>query len=101
MSQADLAISVHTGHPLGNEASDLTLMRGDPAQVLDFLGLAKRVNKKITQNLACSFFYNLIAIPIAMSGLLTPLIAVCAMLTSSLAVTGNTLLLVKKRDHKM
>ena len=101
LAQADLAISVHTGHPLGNEASDLTLMRGDPAQVLDFLGLAKRVNKKITQNLACSFFYNLIAIPIAMSGLLTPLIAVCAMLMSSLAVTGNTLLLVKKRDHKM
>ena len=96
--QADLAMSVHSGRPLGNEASDLTLMRGDPAQVLDFIALAGKVNQKITQNLVCSFVYNLIAIPIAMSGLLTPLIAVCVMLLSSLAVTGNTLLLVKEKD---
>ena len=43
-----------------------------------------------------SFVYNLIAIPVAMSGLLTPLIAVSAMLMSSLSVTLNTLLLMRK-----
>jgi heavy metal translocating P-type ATPase len=95
---ADVAISVHSGSSLSKEASDITLMRGDPSQVLDFLGLAKRVNKKIHQNLTCSFFYNVISIPIAMSGLLTPLIAVCAMLMSSLSVIGNTLMLIKKAD---
>ena len=71
-------------------------MRSDPGQLLDFLLLAKHVNKKVGQNLICAFLYNFISIPIAMSGLLTPLIAVCAMLMSSLSVIGNTLLLVKK-----
>ena len=71
-------------------------MRGDPRQITDFIGLAKKVNRKITQNLIFSFFYNFISIPVAVSGLLTPLIAVSAMLMSSLTVIGNTLLLIKK-----
>jgi cation transport ATPase len=54
------------------------------------------VNKKIHQNVVFTFLYNAISIPIAMIGLLTPLIAVSAMLLSSLSVTVNTLLLVKK-----
>jgi P-type E1-E2 ATPase len=78
--QADLAIAVHSGSNLGKEAADLTLMRGDLLQLWDFF----------------SFIYNLVSIPIAMSGLLSPLLAVCAMLLSSLSVIGNTLLLLKK-----
>jgi len=70
-------------------------MRGDLAQILDFLKLAKGVNKKIRQNLFFSGLYNFIAIPIAMTGLLNPLIAVCAMLLSSLSVIGNTILLIQ------
>ncbi len=94
--QADLAIAVHSVSHLSKEAADLTLIRGDPLQIWDFLDLAKKVKKKIHQNLGCSFIYNLISIPIAMSGLLTPLVAVCAMLLSSLSVIGNTLLLLKR-----
>ena len=94
--QADLAIAVHSGSDLGKEAADLTLMRGDLLQLWDFVLLAKEVKKKIHQNLGFSFIYNLVSIPIAMSGLLTPLIAVSAMLLSSLSVIGNTLLLLKK-----
>ena len=94
--QADLAIAVYSGSNLGKEAADLTLMRGDPLQICDFVDLAKRVKSKVHQNLGCSFIYNLVSIPIAMSGLLTPLIAVSAMLLSSLSVIGNTLLLLKK-----
>ena len=93
--QADLGIAVHSGSHLGKEAADMTLMRGDPEQILDFLDLAERVNKKVRQNLVCSFAYNVISIPIAMSGFLNPLIAVCAMLMSSLSVIGNTLLLIR------
>jgi P-type Cu+ transporter len=53
----------------------------------------------VAQNLGCAGIYNLISIPIAMSGWLTPLIAAGAMLLSSLTVIGNTLLLVKgKRE---
>ena len=94
--QADLAIAVHSGSDLGKEAADLTLMRGDLLQLWDFVLLAKEVKKKIHQNLGFSFIYNLVSIPIAMGGLLTPLIAVSAMLLSSLSVIGNTLLLLKK-----
>jgi heavy metal translocating P-type ATPase len=94
--QADLAIAVHSGSHLGKEAADLTLMRGDPLQVWDFLQLADKVKAKIHQNLGFSFMYNLVSIPIAMSGLLSPLIAVSAMLLSSLSVIGNTLLLLKR-----
>ena len=94
--QSDLAIAVHSGSDLGKEAADLTLMRGDPLQICDFMDLAKKVKSKVHQNLGCSFIYNLVSIPIAMSGLLTPLIAVSAMLLSSLSVIGNTLLLLKK-----
>jgi len=94
--QADLAIAVHSGSDLGKEAANLTLMRGDLLQLWDFVLLAKEVKKKIHQNLGFSFIYNLVSIPIAMSGLLTPLIAVSAMLLSSLSVIGNTLLLLKK-----
>jgi heavy metal translocating P-type ATPase len=96
LARADLAIAVHSGSQLGKEVADITLMRAEPDQILDFLNLARKTNKKVQQNLACSFIYNLVSIPIAMSGLLTPLVAVCAMILSSLSVTGNTLLLVKK-----
>jgi P-type E1-E2 ATPase len=94
--QADLAMAVFSGSHLGKEAADITLMQGNPVQILEFFDLAKRVNQKIHQNFVFSFLYNIISIPIAMSGLLTPLVAVCAMLLSSLSVTGNTLLLKRK-----
>jgi len=99
LAQADLGIGVSSGHDLGKEAGGITLMRGDLGPILDFLQLAARVNKKIRQNLLFSGLYNVIAIPVAMTGLLNPLIAVSAMLLSSLTVIGNTLLLIKK-NHR-
>ena len=95
LAQADLGIGISSGSDLGKEAGGITLMRGDLTQILDFLKLATGVNKKIRQNLFFSGLYNFIAVPIAMSGLLNPLIAVSAMLLSSLSVIGNTFLLVK------
>ncbi len=96
--QADLSIAVHAGGQLSREAADITLMRAEPVKIIDFLNFAQEVNKKITQNLSFTFLYNAISIPIAMSGLLNPLVAVTAMLLSSLSVTGNTLLLVRRNN---
>ena len=96
LAMAHLSVAVHRDAALTQQAADLTLMRGDPGQLLDFMALAGQVNSKVAQNLACAWVYNLIGIPIAMSGLLNPLVAVTAMLLSSLTVIGNTLLLVKK-----
>jgi heavy metal translocating P-type ATPase len=96
LAHADLAIAVHSGGSFGEQISDLTLMRGEPGQLIDILALAERVNRKLRQNLAATFLYNTLSIPIAMTGLLNPLIAVSAMLLSSLSVIGNTLLLVRR-----
>jgi len=96
--QADLSMAVHSGGQLSKEAADITLMRAEPQQIIEFLDFAGQVNKKISQNLGLTFLYNAISIPIAMSGLLNPLVAVSAMLLSSLSVTGNTLLLVRKNS---
>jgi cation transport ATPase len=95
LASADLAVAVHSGSHLGKEVADLTLMRGNPGQLLDFFHLARATNRKVVQNLCFAFLYNGIAIPLAMAGYLTPIVAVCAMLLSSLSVTGNTLLLSK------
>jgi len=94
--QADLSLAVHSGGQLSKEAADITLMRTEPRQVIEFLDFAGQVNKKISQNLAFTFIYNAVSIPVAMSGLLNPLVAVSAMLLSSLSVTANTLMLVRR-----
>jgi P-type E1-E2 ATPase len=99
LATADLAIAVHSGYSLGQAAADITLMRQDLIQLLEFLSLASHVNRNIDQNLWFAFIYNLISIPVAMSGLLNPLVAVSAMLLSSLSVTGNTLRLIRKEKQ--
>ncbi|MGD9301899.1 MAG: HAD-IC family P-type ATPase, partial [Desulfobacterales bacterium] len=96
--QADLSMAIHSSGQLSKEAADITLMRSEPHQIIEFLNFARQVNKKISQNLGFTFLYNAISIPIAMSGLLNPLVAVSAMLLSSLSVTGNTLILVRKNN---
>ncbi len=96
LARSDLSVALHRDAALTQQAASLTLMRGDPAQLLDFLGLAGQVNARVAQNLACAWIYNLVGIPIAMSGWLNPLVAVLAMLLSSLTVIGNTLRPIKK-----
>jgi heavy metal translocating P-type ATPase len=94
LAAADLSVAIFAGRQLGGEAQAVTLMQGDPLQLETFLAFAERVNRKIQQKLWGSLIYNGISIPIAMAGWLSPLVAVAAMLLSSLSVTGNTLLLV-------
>lgn len=96
MAQSDLAIAVHSGLNPGEGVAAITLMQETPVQLLEFITLAQRVNQKVRQNLVFALVYNVISIPVAASGLLNPMIAATAMLLSSLSVTFNTLLLVKK-----
>ncbi len=101
LAQADVSLAVFAGGSLGREVADATLMRADPAQILEFLDFAREVNRKIRQNLGLTFVYNAVGIPVAMSGLLSPLVAVCAMLLSSLSVIGNTLRMVQKHSYRI
>jgi P-type Cu+ transporter len=98
MAQSNIAIAVRSGLNPGEGVAAITLMQETPVQLLDFLTLAKQVNRKVKQNLLFALFYNVISIPIAASGLLNPIIAATAMLLSSLSVTFNTLLLVKRES---
>jgi heavy metal translocating P-type ATPase len=100
LARSDLSLAVFAGGNLGKDVADVTLMRSDPSQVPEFLSFAESVNRKIRQNLVLTFCYNAVGIPVAMSGLLSPLVAVCAMLLSSLTVIGNTMLLVRAHSSQ-
>lgn len=95
--QSNLAVAAGSRGHLGQEAADVTLMQGKPEQILDLFRLAGQVNRTIRQNFFFSFGYNFISIPLAISGVLTPLVAVSAMVMSSLSVIGNAVLLIKRK----
>jgi Cu+-exporting ATPase len=89
LAQADVGFSLGTDANLAREASALTFLTPDPARILDARNLSLLTCKIIRQNLFFAFFYNALAIPLAASGFLNPLIAVFAMFASSLTVIAN------------
>ncbi|OJF17327.1 MAG: metal transporter [Bacillaceae bacterium G1] len=75
------------------EAADITLMRGDLMGIVNAIRLSKATMRKIRQNLFWAFAYNVVLIPVAALGLLTPILAGAAMAASSVSVVTNALLL--------
>jgi Cu+-exporting ATPase len=93
LTQANIGIAIGTGTDIAIEASDVTLVRGDLSGVVTAVKLSKATFRKIKQNLFWAFFYNIIAVPAAILGLLHPVIAEAAMATSSINVVTNANLL--------
>ena len=89
--QADLGIAMGTGTDVAIEASDLTLMTGDPRKVVTAIELSRETYRVIVQNLFWAFGYNVAAIPAAALGFLDPILAGAAMAFSSVSVVANSL----------
>jgi Cu+-exporting ATPase len=91
LAQADLGLAIGTGTDVAIEASDLTLVSGDLGAAADAIRLSRATLRTIRQNLAWAFGYNIAALPLAATGLLSPVIAGAAMALSSVSVVANAL----------
>ncbi|MFH1377028.1 MAG: HAD-IC family P-type ATPase, partial [Candidatus Woesearchaeota archaeon] len=93
LKQANVGIAMGTGTDIAIEAGDIVLAKGDLTGVVQAINLSKATFSKIKQNLFWAFFYNVVAIPLAIAGVLNPVIAELAMATSSITVVSNANLL--------
>jgi len=91
LAQADLGLAIGTGTDVAIEASDLTLVSGDLNAAVDAIRLSRRTLGTIRGNLFWAFAYNVAALPLAVAGLLNPLVAGAAMALSSVFVVSNSL----------
>jgi Cu+-exporting ATPase len=93
LTQADVGIAIGTGTDIAIEAADVTLVRGDLSGVVSAVKLSRATFSKVIQGLFWAFFYNVVMIPLAILGMMHPVLAEIAMATSSITVVTNANLL--------
>jgi Cu+-exporting ATPase len=100
LAAAGLGIALSSGTDVAREAAAITLMRPDLRLVPASLDIARRTRRTITQNLVWAFLYNVIGIPLAAFGMLSPVLAGAAMAFSSVSVVTNSALLARWTPRK-
>ncbi len=100
LAQADVSFAMGAGAGSALSAADLTLLRNDLSAVAAAIDLSRATLSKIRQNLFFAFVYNVLGIPLAALGLLSPVIAGAAMAASSVSVVSNALLLKRWRPPR-
>jgi Cu+-exporting ATPase len=100
LAAADVGIAMGSGADVAMHAAGVTLMRGDPRLVADAIDISRVTSNRIRWNLFWAFVYNVVAIPAAALGLLTPVIAGAAMAMSSVSVVASSLLLRRWRPQR-
>jgi len=91
LSQAQVGIAMGRGTDVALESADAVLVREELRLLPEAVALARRATRVIRQNVFWAFFYNAVAIPLAVAGLLHPIVAAAAMAASSLFVVGNSM----------
>ena len=97
LKQSNVGIAMGTGTDIAIESGDIVLANGSLSGVVHAINLSKATFRKIKQNLFWAFAYNVIAIPLAVAGVLHPVIAEIAMALSSITVVSNANLLRRKK----
>ncbi|MFZ0826798.1 MAG: cation-translocating P-type ATPase [Verrucomicrobiia bacterium] len=97
LEQADLGVAVSRASDLAREAADIILLKSEIEAVPEALGLARATLRTIRQNLFWAFFYNVLGVPLAALGFMSPILCAAAMGVSDLIVIGNALRLLKRR----
>ena len=97
LAAADVGIAMATGTDVAMQTAGITLMHGNPALVAEALDISRRTYNTIRRGLFWAFVYNVVGVPLAALGLLSPVVAGAAMAFSSVSVVANALTLRRWR----
>jgi Cu+-exporting ATPase len=100
LASANVGMAMSTGTDVAMHTAGITLMRGNPLLISDAISISRKTYSKIRQNLFWAFIYNVIGIPLAAFGFLSPEVAGSAMAMSSVSVVANSLLLKRWKSAK-